>query len=235
MGTLYIIRHAQGSFGTEKYDRLSELGVRQAKMLAEHFVRHDVQFESIYSGTLTRQIETANAYIKLAHEKNRQPPSLKQLEDLNEFDLGSVFAAMKPFLLKRFPQLEQDTENFRRDRRAFRVVIKEIIQLWTSESYDFPGVPTWKDFSLKVNKVLNEIALNTSPSKDAAIFTSGGVILAALRGASNIGEFNFSEVENIPNTSVNQFKMLKSKLSISSQNDLAHLDVHLEPELKTYI
>jgi broad specificity phosphatase PhoE len=33
LGDLYVIRHAQASFGQADYDRLSELGFRQARLL----------------------------------------------------------------------------------------------------------------------------------------------------------------------------------------------------------
>ena len=40
MGTLYLVRHGQASFGTDDYDLLSELGVRQCERLGEWFREH---------------------------------------------------------------------------------------------------------------------------------------------------------------------------------------------------
>ena len=38
MSTLYMIRHGQASFGKEDYDKLSDGGLRQARILAHHFI-----------------------------------------------------------------------------------------------------------------------------------------------------------------------------------------------------
>ena len=43
MSILLLVRHGQASWGTEDYDRLSELGERQARVLA---------FERLYAGQL---------------------------------------------------------------------------------------------------------------------------------------------------------------------------------------
>ena len=39
MSEIYFIRHGQASFGEENYDRLSDLGVKQAKYLARHLAK----------------------------------------------------------------------------------------------------------------------------------------------------------------------------------------------------
>jgi broad specificity phosphatase PhoE len=36
MGTLYLVRHGQASFGADDYDQLSELGRRQSVRLGEY-------------------------------------------------------------------------------------------------------------------------------------------------------------------------------------------------------
>ena len=37
MSELYLIRHGQGSFGTGNYDKLSDLGCEQARLVGRHF------------------------------------------------------------------------------------------------------------------------------------------------------------------------------------------------------
>jgi broad specificity phosphatase PhoE len=56
LGDLYVIRHAQASFGQDDYDRLSELGFRQARLLEAFFNRIGTRFQAIYSGSLKRQV-----------------------------------------------------------------------------------------------------------------------------------------------------------------------------------
>ncbi|MEO7401074.1 MAG: histidine phosphatase family protein [Polaromonas sp.] len=58
MGTLYLIRHGQASFGADNYDLLSPLGRQQSVRLGEYFRYKGLHFEAALSGTLTRQVQT---------------------------------------------------------------------------------------------------------------------------------------------------------------------------------
>ena len=58
MGTLYLVRHGQASFGTDDYDRLSELGQRQAVRLGQHWAERGLRFDAAITGTLKRHAQT---------------------------------------------------------------------------------------------------------------------------------------------------------------------------------
>ena len=58
MGTLYLVRHGQASFGAEDYDRLSPMGMQQSVRLGEYFARKGVRFEAAITGTLVRHAQT---------------------------------------------------------------------------------------------------------------------------------------------------------------------------------
>ncbi len=49
MSMIYLIRHGQASFGRENYDRLSDLGKRQARILAEFLLRTGFLPDAVYS------------------------------------------------------------------------------------------------------------------------------------------------------------------------------------------
>ena len=75
MQTVTIIRHGQANTGARdeaSYDQLSPIGHQQAKWLGEYFGQIEPKFEKIYSGTLKRQIETAQGNNKfgLPHEQD---------------------------------------------------------------------------------------------------------------------------------------------------------------------
>lgn len=58
MAELFLVRHAQAAFGTDDYDRLTELGHRQAQWLGEYFRGRDVAFDRVFTGSLRRHRET---------------------------------------------------------------------------------------------------------------------------------------------------------------------------------
>ena len=60
MSELILVRHGQASFGKASYDKLSDKGVEQVKILARHWDDIGEQFDHVYSGTLMRQKETGN-------------------------------------------------------------------------------------------------------------------------------------------------------------------------------
>ena len=58
MGTLYLVRHGQASFGADNYDQLSELGRRQSERLGAWLAAKGLTFEAAWCGSLQRQRQT---------------------------------------------------------------------------------------------------------------------------------------------------------------------------------
>ena len=47
MGSIYLIRHGQASFGAENYDVLSPLGYRQSEALGDYLAQLGVSFAKL--------------------------------------------------------------------------------------------------------------------------------------------------------------------------------------------
>jgi len=47
MSEIFFVRHGQASFGSDDYDRLSPLGVRQAKILARYLAQTGKIFDAV--------------------------------------------------------------------------------------------------------------------------------------------------------------------------------------------
>src|SRR5262245_18598913 len=109
MGTLYLVRHGQASFGSDDYDRLSELGARQCERLGEYFRARDVHFDGVITGTLRRHVESFDALqrgLRTSHEPLAMP-------GLNEYDSEAVVRAIHPQPLVRASSPEQVRQHFR--------------------------------------------------------------------------------------------------------------------------
>src|SRR5215475_10141502 len=59
MGVLLLVRHGQASLGTADYDRLSDVGRRQAQVTGARLARTDLTVDRVICGGLTRQRDTA--------------------------------------------------------------------------------------------------------------------------------------------------------------------------------
>ena len=66
MGTLYLVRHGQASFGADDYDRLSDLGARQSERLGQYLAGKGLTFDAALCGTLRRQVDTCGGILRLA-------------------------------------------------------------------------------------------------------------------------------------------------------------------------
>ena len=49
MSELILVRHGQASFGAESYDKLSDKGVEQVKILSQHWQALGERFDHILS------------------------------------------------------------------------------------------------------------------------------------------------------------------------------------------
>ena len=58
MGTLYLVRHGQASFGAADYDQLSDLGRRQSERLGRYWRERGITFDAVLTGTLRRHAQT---------------------------------------------------------------------------------------------------------------------------------------------------------------------------------
>ncbi len=63
MAELFLVRHAQAAFGTDDYDRLTELGHQQARWLGDYFRDRNAAFDRVFTGTLRRHRETLEGIV----------------------------------------------------------------------------------------------------------------------------------------------------------------------------
>ena len=81
MAVIYMIRHGQATFGDRKYDRLSPIGERQARILGHHLQRVLPRLDALCSGGMVRQDRTA----ELAREAmGKERPPLRTVEAFTE-------------------------------------------------------------------------------------------------------------------------------------------------------
>ena len=105
MGTLYLVRHGQASFGAEDYDQLSELGARQSERLGQYLADKG-----------------------LALDAQRWP-------ELNEFDSHAIIATVHPHPLEKTDSPERYREHFRLLRDGLRQWMNGVVSPKGMPSY----------------------------------------------------------------------------------------------------
>ncbi len=235
MSTLFFIRHGQASFGKNNYDKLSLLGLKQSRILANYLNRIKIHFDAIYCGTMERQVKTAAEYSLCCAETDFPAPEIIYDKRLNEFDAEGVLKTLLPVLLFEQPAYRFDSNNLLKDRGAFQRIFEAIMTMWSSGNYEMNGVITWKEFIDGVNRVVDDIMAAHRGGVNIALFTSGGPISVTVQRVLGLTPQKAMDIRDLlVNTSISRFKYSKGKIMMASFNEYPHLERNEERDIITY-
>jgi len=222
MATIYLIRHGQASFGADDYDKLSELGCRQASVAGEYFRDSGIHFDAVYSGDLSRQRETARLAIA------SQPEDIPHYIDprFNEIQNDEQLKCLMPEVIKHNPTVQALVEKGLSSSKDYQKVIDAVFNYWVSPACDEPRIQSWADFSSAARQALTEVMREQGAGKTVGIFTSGGTLATIVAQVLGLGgEQTYQFYEPIFNCSVTQLFYSNSKVSLSYFNDCSFLQV----------
>jgi len=235
MSMIYLIRHGQASFGHNNYDRLSELGRRQAGILAQHLFSSGFQVDAVYSGTMARQKDTAAEVIAAYRAGSRDFPELELMEPFNEYDTTSIVTAMFPDMVKDDPSLDDDLQNMYTSKESFKRVFEGAMLRWVTGEFDSAGIETWQGLKDRVSGAIRQIMARHGSGRSIAVFTSGGAIAASLAYVLGLsGERAMRLNWQIVNTSISRYMYNATQVTLAGFNSIAHLELAQDPSLITY-
>lgn len=235
MGSIYLIRHGQASFGADDYDVLSLTGFRQAEVLGAHLAQLGLQFDRCIAGSLFRQRHTAQTAMAQLDAAGLIAPALETDQAFNEFDAEAVIRALLPAMLPDEPEALEVMRNAAHNRAEFQRLFALIIGRWLGGEHDTPALQSWLAFVEQVQAGLDRILDSAGPSDRIAVFTSGGTITALLHLITRMPAPQAFELNwQIVNTSLNHLKFRGREVSLASFNSHAHLQLMKAPELITY-
>jgi broad specificity phosphatase PhoE len=230
MSTIYLIRHGQGSFGTDNYDQLSETGRQQVRLLGAHLAEAEERIDRIYSGALHRQRETA----ELIAAELRPAPPIQVERAFDEYDSDAILRCFAASLTPQ--QLEAaGWPDLRMDRRRFQFFLERAARAWVDAQIAAEDMTPWSGFHGRIIAAVQNIMQGEGRSKTLVVSTSGGVIgtiVAHVLGLANhIGiELNWA----VHNASITRLIYNADKVTLSMFNALPHLDREGRRELITY-
>lgn len=202
MGEILLVRHGQANSEAtteEDYDRLSDLGHQQAKLLGAWLRAHDYAFDHVLSGTLRRHRETAQGMGWQAEEDAR----------LNEMDYYNLSAAFTAHTGEPHPGPEEFADHMPR-----------VFAAW--HAAEIQGAEPFHAFESRVTEILAEAA---TPGRRLLVVTSGGVIGMMLRHLLDLDLIKLSQVcLPIYNTSLHKISVWPDRTILSGFNALPHLD-----------
>jgi broad specificity phosphatase PhoE len=235
VGSIYLIRHGQASFGADDYDVLSPTGFRQAEVLGDHLVELGLGFDRCIAGSLMRQRHTAETALSRFTLQGHPTPPLETDPAFNEFDAEAVIRALLPAMLADEPAALDVMRNAAHNRAEFQRLFALIIGRWLDGEHDAPALQSWLAFVAQVKAGLDSLLDSAGPNDRIAVFTSGGTITALLHLITQMPAVQAFELNwQIVNTSLNHLKFRGRDVSLASFNSHAHLQLMKAPELITY-
>jgi broad specificity phosphatase PhoE len=212
MGTTYLVRHGQASFGAANYDQLSALGVEQCRRLGSYWRERGVMFDAVLCGTLRRQQQTVAAIA----DGLGQPLTPLLWPGLNEYDSEALVRALHAGPL---PEVN-GAEGFKRHFRLLR----DALLAWMAGDITPAGLPSHADWLAGASAALDHV---TTRHADATVLvaSSGGPIsnlVGQLLGATPdaVVELNL----RIRNSAITELTSSKRGHRLLSFNHLPHLD-----------
>jgi broad specificity phosphatase PhoE len=234
MSVIYLVRHGQGSFGTDNYDKLSTVGREQCRLLGLHFAEQGERIDALYAGTLERQRETAELIADGLAGGGAERLSLHTDAAFNEYEGDQIlkdFAAQ----LSEEDLARAGWPGLQKDRKRFQLFLEQAAGAWVQGKVLAEGTHAFRAFHGRVIGALTAIMQREGRGKTLIISSSGGVIgtiVAHVLGASNQTgiELNWA----VHNASVTRLIYSEQKVSLSMFNALPHLERPDRRKLITY-
>jgi len=212
MGEIVLVRHGQANSAAtdeESYDRLSDLGRRQAEWLGAWFDGQGEGFDRVLSGSLRRHLGTAGAM-------GQEPEVDPRLNEMDYFNLGTALRDTHGIPL---PGPDD-----------FAVFLPQVMEAWhRAESL---GNETFAAFEDRVTRVLAEAA---EPGRKVLCVTSGGVIGMVMRHLLRLDPTRMAHVLlPIFNTSVHRVQVMPHGTILAGFNATPHLDAPDRAHARTH-
>ena len=224
MPTVLLVRHAQASFGAADYDLLSELGRRQADIVAASLAERGYHPARLHSGTLRRQQETAAAFRALGG------PDLEVEPRWDEFDSDDVLTHHSESALR----LQSDEGGGTLTNRGFQAALEPALAEWVAHAERSPTSQTWPQFSGAGTAALGDLTAELGSGETAVIVTSGGAIAAVVGALLGAPAEVFAALNRVlVNAGVTKLVIGSTGTNVLSVNDHSHLEL-VDRELVTY-
>jgi broad specificity phosphatase PhoE len=220
MGTLYLVRHGQASFGAADYDQLSDLGQRQAERLGRYWAERGMRFDAVLTGSLRRHTQTWDG-IASGAGLSLTP---QVWPGLNEYDSLAVIRS-----IHAAPLPKPDTPELY--RHHFRLLRDGLAQ-WMAGTVSPQGMPSYADFVRGVTEALDHVR-REHVDQQVLLVSSGGPISTAVGQVLGLSPERTIELNmRIRNSAVTEFEFSAKRHRLMTYNTLAHLDA---PEHRAWI
>ncbi|GAA0575299.1 histidine phosphatase family protein [Kribbella sandramycini] len=212
MPTIYLVRHAQASFGARDYDKLSTLGEQQAVALGTDLAARGIRADLVVAGSMRRHEQTATLAGFTAEIDH----------GYDEFDHDQVIVAHKPAYKARALMIA-DLARTGNPKRAFQEMFTAATQRWIDGGAGYDE--TFQAFCDRSEAAVRRTAARLGKGETALVFTSGGPIAAVVSRLLSGGDGLWARLNPVTiNTAITKVVSGRSGLTMVSYNEHGHFD-----------
>ncbi|MFC5697480.1 histidine phosphatase family protein [Pseudomonas sp. GCM10022186] len=216
MSSLYLLRHGQASFGTDDYDRLSPLGLRQALSTGASLAARHLRFDEVFVGPRRRHLETAEAL--LAAMPGAGEPSRTSF--LDEFAEGDA--------LMRSARRRLGDGGWPQDRAESTRLYGEEIRRWAAGADDIAECTPVEPFRQQVVGWLHELLDKPGSGRCLLAVTSAGTIAVLVAEVLGLPRTRVADLLlMLDNAALSELVFRPGRVSLRSFNNTHHLPVDL--------
>jgi broad specificity phosphatase PhoE len=220
MAELYLIRHAQASFGAANYDKLSDLGHEQSIELGRALKAQGLKPTAFWIGSLVRHRETlAGILIGMGIDATPQVHP-----GFNEFDFTALLNAKYAG--------QPAPENMHTERKSHFRTLRDTVLEWEADAIPDPP-ETWAQFSARTADAQRTAM---SPDHQCTIaISSGGAIGRIIADALDCGPGQQIKLQlQMKNCAVNRFVYSSKSVYLHGFNETPHIHAGNSDRLLTY-
>ena len=231
MSVLALVRHAQASFFSDEYDRLSPAGEAQARRLGDYWAGRGEVFSEAFVGPRRRQQRTADLVADSFRRAGLPWPEPLVLPELDEYDLAGLLDRLAPALARQDPAFERLMAVYRLSKggvertRTFQQMFEVLLTHWQNAAVTgAEGLEPWPEFRGRVARGLDRMTEGSRRGRRAVAFTSGGYIGAAtarVLGAPDRTALALSW--RLRNSSLTHLVFSPGRLTLDDFNTVPHL------------
>ena len=234
MGQILLVRHAQASFGSADYDRLSALGVEQARLLGSWIASRGRRIDLTVTGNLKRHRQTADACIEVLPAALKPAAAAHSEAGFDEYDADEILLRHRPDFADP-ALLQRHLEEGGNPRRAFHDLFFAAMRRWMQGAHDAEYRESWNAFRNRCVAALNRVVEQAGPSRTSLVFTSGGPIAAICQHLLELPNPRAFDVNvSLVNAAVTGLLYQRGKISVSYLNNFGHLEQTGDAGVITY-
>lgn len=219
MATLVLVRHGQASVLAEDYDVLSDLGWRQSRALGSYWAETEERFDDVFVGPRRRQRETWQGVSESSAGRSHKWSQEQALEAVDEHQAAEVVQHYRDRFVGDPPVAPEDRTRWY--LRAFQQLSRQ----WVQGELETPDhLESWATFRRRIDGAIEQLATASISGRRQVVFTSGGVVAAAVGRALCLDDVRIMELSwRVRNASISRFLISGDRFSLDTFNETPHL------------